>query len=312
MKSVIIIGCGNIGYRHLQAILLLPQATNIFIVEPNLESHARIASLIAQSGGKHRINLLNALPEDHIDFDLAVIATTSNHRRDVVEDFLRNHYASVMIMEKVLFQSVKDIDFVQEFLLENDVTAYVNCGRRYFPGYADLKRYLSTSDQPKNIEVSGNNFGLASNAIHFIDLAEYLNSSVITTLDGTGLTAGFVAAKRNKCVEFYGKLEAQFSNGSQLTIDCHTDGDLSVAVKITSGETEIRIDEMARKIVTGGVSADFASKHVSECVEIYSSALERGQCDLTPYADSARQHRIYLSAVLTHLGLPQTAVCPIS
>jgi predicted dehydrogenase len=312
MQSVLLVGCGNIGFRHLQALVQLPQATAISIVEPNLAAHPRIATLIAEHAGPHRLELHAALPQTAAHFDLAVLATSANHRRVIIEDLLARHSVAVMILEKVLFQRLEDLDAVLVLLTAQAVTTYVNCGRRYFPGYIALQQRFAAQSQALDILITGQAFGLASNAVHFIDLAEYLNGSAISKLDGTGLLADTVTAKRADCVEIFGSLTAQFANGARLTVDCRADGPLAVAARISGQGVDISIDEVARNITESGVTTAFVSKNVSECVEIYAAALQTGQCDLTRYADSARQHRLYLSAVLAHLGLPQTAICPIS
>ena len=47
IKKIILIGCGNIGSRHLQAIVKTNDETSIQIVEPNVE---------AQKLAKSRLN----------------------------------------------------------------------------------------------------------------------------------------------------------------------------------------------------------------------------------------------------------------
>lgn len=312
MKSVLLIGCGNIGFRHLQALLQMGSPAKITIVEPNLAAHPRIVALMTEHLAPHQMELCDALPNTPGHFELAVLATSANHRRTIVEDLLSRHSVGAIILEKVLFQRLEDFDAVRALLAAKVVQAYVNCGRRYFPGYIELKQRFAKQAKPLDILITGQAFGLASNAVHFLDLAEYLNSSVLTKLDATGLLAGSVTAKRAGCVEIFGSLTAQFENDSRLTIDCRADGPLNVVVKIFCQDTAITIDEVARRITEAEVSNAFMSKNVSECVEIYDSVLQTGHCSLTPYADSARQHLLYLSAVLTHLGLPQTAICPLS
>lgn len=313
MTSVLLIGCGNIGFRHLQALVQMTEAADITIVEPAIATHPRIAALIANQTGPHRMRLLTVLPDTATLFDLAVIATSANNRRAIIEGLLERHTVSVIILEKVLFQALADLDAVGTLLADKNVTAYVNCGRRYFPGYIALRdQFLHNRSGPLDLLVTGQAFGLASNAVHFIDLAEYLNTAALTALDGTGLLAGSVSAKRADCVEIFGTLTAQMDNGARLTVDCRADGPLGVTVRLSGEDVDIFINEPARQITQGGAPTPFASKNVSECTEIYADALRDGQCNLTPYADSVRQHRFFLSAVLDHLHLPQTSKCPVS
>ena len=61
-------------------------------------------------------------------------------------------------------------------------------------------------------------------------------------------------------------------------------------------------------------SRPFISHNVSETTGIYEDVLLTRSCVLTPYADSARQHRHYLRALQSHLVLQSGAdiVVPIS
>ena len=63
MTSVLLIGCGNIGFRHLQALVQMTEAADITIVEPAIATHPRIAALIANQTEPHRMRLLTVLPD---------------------------------------------------------------------------------------------------------------------------------------------------------------------------------------------------------------------------------------------------------
>lgn len=310
MTSVLLIGCGNIGFRHLQAIAQMSRAATITIVEPSVAAHPRIAALIAAHQGPHRFSLQEVLPDTAQHFDLAVIATSANHRRAVVESLLQAHSVGVMILEKVLFQYLADLCAVESLLVAKGVQTYVNCGRRYFPSYVELKNRFS-AQKPVNLMFTGHEYGLASNAIHFIDVAEFLNDSAVSKVDATGLLAGAMPTKRANCVEVFGTLTAQLANGARLTMDCRAGGNLSVYNHLSSGAVSIDINQISRQMTEGDQTAAFVMKNVSECTEIYEEALA-GTCRLTSYTDSARQHRLFLGAILGHLGLPEAALCPIS
>lgn len=310
MTSVLLIGCGNIGFRHLQAIEQMSAAAMITIVEPSVAAHPRIAALVAAHQGPHRFFLHEALPAIAQHFDLAVIATSANHRCSVVKGLLQVHSVGVMILEKVLFQYLADLDAIEGLLAAKGVQTYVNCGRRYFPSYVALRARFA-AQQPVNLVFSGHEYGLASNAIHFIDVAEFLNGAAVTKVDASGLLAGAVPTKRADCVEVFGTLTAQLANGARLTMVCHAGGVLSIRNQLSSGPDKIDINQISRQMTEGDYSAAFVMKNVSECTEIYEEALA-GTCRLTPYADSARQHQLFLRAILGHLGLPDTALCPIS
>lgn len=314
MKTILLCGCGNIGFRHLQAMTALPEPVAITIVEPNPAAHARIRDfsdpLTASRG--HRFELRADLPPSRQRFDLVVIATSADTRRAAVDSILASHDARVMILEKVLFQHQSDLDAVGNSLTARGIAAFVNCARRYFPGYRDLAA-AATAARPLDLNVTGAGFGLASNGIHLIDLAEYLNGAALLTLEASGLRPGSVAAKRAGCVEVFGSLTGTLSNGARLAIRCDDRDSMAIEVALQGQGFTARIDEIARQIVQNDAAPRaFASKFVSETWEIYHEALTTGHCGLTPYADSARQHRLFLAALSAHLGLDAASPCPIS
>lgn len=314
MHRVLLSGCGNIGFRHLQALSAMSVPADIVVVEPNRDVHDRIrAEIEAAALTPHRFTLVDELPADPLDIDLAVVATTSSHRRAAIADILATHRVRVFILEKILFQTLADLDAVADLLIEHDVSAFVNCGRRSFAGYQAVAERDSAA--VVDVDVRGNRFGLASNAIHFLDLAEFVNGSSLVDLDTSQLRAGSVPGRREGCVEIFGTIGASLANGARLTVDSRDDDPVAIEVTLTGPSAVHRIDEVNRQVaVDGGATAPFASKNVSETPEIYEEALVSGTCVLTPYPDSVRQHRLYITALRSHLGLSNTddTPCPIS
>lgn len=313
-RSVVVVGCGNIGFRHLQALCASAVPASILVVEPNLEAHSRIRDQFAAAASSpHQFSLSTALPESAQSFELAVVATTAAQRRDAVEALLSRHSVRTMILEKVLFQRVRDLTDVGQLLEDSDVAAFVNCGRRTFPGYEALRQAISVGSDVR-ITVRGNRFGLASNAVHFLDLAEYLTGSEIVHVSAAGMSPGHVPSKRQGTVEVYGTLTADLASGATLAVECRDDDPVAVEVELESDGRKTTVDELARTVSDDGGRRTFHSQNVSETTGIYEDALTSGTCGLTPYADSVRQHRQYIEALRSHLGLSNTAdePCPIS
>jgi predicted dehydrogenase len=305
MKTVLLCGCGNIGFRHLQAMVQMPEAVAITIVEPNVAAHARIAAFTETVTAGHQFALVDAVPDIAARFDLVVIATSADTRRAAFDSIVGRHDVGVMILEKVLFQTHADLDAVQNVLTTRGIAAYVNCARRVFPGYRALREAVVV---PVDVTVTGAGFGLASNGIHLLDLAEYLNGAELVSLVAD-LQPGSVAAKRAGCVEVFGRMRGTLSNGAKIDIICDDAQDMVVKVALPGG---ILIDELARTVTVDGEIAPFSAKFVSETWEIYHDAVTKGTTALTPYADSARQHRLFLAAISQHLGLAANVACPIS
>jgi predicted dehydrogenase len=312
--AVALVGCGNIGFRHLQALCDGAEPAHITVVEPNVAAHERIRDQFeVASASAKTFELLTEIPDVPQTFDLVVVATTTDTRRAAVDAVLGPHDVKALILEKVLFPRVGDLSDVGQQLSGQGATGFVNCGRRTFPGYVGLRDALA-DQQIDRISVRGNRFGLASNAVHFLDLAEYLTGAGITSVSAAGLDPGSVPSKRPGSVEVFGTLSAELSDGSHIDIDCRDEEPVSVEVSIEAGQQTVVVDETAATVTEGGVTRDFVWQTVSATTWIYDDALRTGSCSLTPYADSARQHRAYLNALRPHLGLSNEAddPCPIS
>lgn len=313
MKTILLVGCGNIGFRHLQAITAMPTPAHVIIVEPDAAAHGRIRALITAHQGPHRFDLRSSLPDQGGEkpVDLVVVASSAGVRRAIVTDVLARNKVTVMVLEKVLFQSLADLDAVEDLLLESGTRAFVNCGRRYFPGYLAGRGQWAAS-RPLDITVAGGAFGLCSNGIHLLDLAEFLNDAPLVSVDAAGLHSGHVAAKRAGCIEVFGTMTARLANGANLSIRCDKAEVMSLRVDIMGAGLHLQINELTREIAAEGQVSAFSAKNVSECWEIYDAAVTTGHCGLTTYAASARQHRLFLTAINQHLGQQADALCPIS
>lgn len=312
MKKTLLIGCGNIGFRHLQALCACDMAADLdlTIVEPNTDHHDRITQELKRTPvGRSR--LLTTLPAPRGRFDLAVIATNADVRRRVFEDLARQHDFAAIIFEKILFQSRADLDAVATQL--DGIAAHVNCGRRGFPGYQALRHRLAGSG-PVDYTVTGMQYALASNAIHFLDIAACVNGSPLISLDTSGLDTETTASKRAGYVEVYGTLTGKLANGATVSLTCVRGETLAIDVHLRGAGVDITVDEFANQMVFNGVREPFETRHVSGMPFLYETLLQGQGCLLPTYAESAAQHRLLISALNAHLHLPDQpdTVCPIS
>lgn len=315
VKQVLLCGCGNIGFRHLQAMSTMETSVHITIVEPFLASHERISDFISsqETIEKKSYSLVAELPSSRQTFDLAVIATNADTRQAAFEDIIKQHNINVVIFEKILFQSVQAINTVQAALEAHKIRGFVNCGRRGFDSYHALSGELP-KNQPTHVTVTGGAFGLASNAVHFLDLIEFLNTSSLKTVDLSELQPNAVESKRAGFYEIFGTLQATLENGAALSVTCEDFDTMNINILVQNGETSYEINEMNGTMTRNGHVSPFEIKYVSGMPHLYDQALEHGDPGLTPYVESANQHRLYLLAMCKYLGLPAAdeTLCPIS
>jgi len=309
-KQVALIGCGNIGFRHLQALTGMAEPCDITVIEPSAQAHPRIEALIAANptDGPHRVRLADSVSALGADtgarVDLAVIATDARHRMDAWKALQAQAPVGAVIFEKILFQSVAEIDAAARDLARGGTEGYVNCGRRGFPDYQALSARFGGAGVPVGLAVDGSQFSLASNAVHFLDLAELLNRAPLTGVDLSDLTPGAEESKRPGYMEIFGTLRATLANGARVAITCRNEGQMSVGLRLTGHDgSDIAVDEIAATQTEGGQTRPFGMRFVSGMSELYETILRGQGSALTDYAASARQHRLFLTALRAHLGL---------
>ena len=112
----------------------------------------------------------------HEEYYVTIIATTAGIRAIVTQKLLEKNKVKHIIFEKVLFQKVEEYHCVDMLLNRYKTRGWVNCPRRIYPTYQNLKELLF-GEESVDMEVVGNGWGLACNSVHFIDLYAYLTSA---------------------------------------------------------------------------------------------------------------------------------------
>ena len=113
-KKIALIGCGNIGSRHLQALVKLPFSTEISIVEPN-KSAQRIGverlNQIKINKKKQNIFWYSSINELKNKFDVVIIATTAKDRVKMINRLLKMGNTRFLI-EKIVCQSLSEYNIL--------------------------------------------------------------------------------------------------------------------------------------------------------------------------------------------------------
>lgn len=309
-STVIIIGGGQIGSRHLQSIVQSPDAMSVFVVDPSPDAlrraQARVAEVIPAES-KVKVVFTQQLDDRIRSCDIAIIATSSDVRRSVIEHLLSRVDVRYMIVEKVAFQSDYDFECVSRLLNEKGTTAWVNCPRREWALYQDLRTKLPQSS-PFECHVSGSNWGLACNAIHFLDLLAYLTQDTRMTVSTADLDTEPFPSKRKGFLEFSGTLRAQ-TDAHKLTLTCYRGGDAPILVQLHGENFRYIIRENEGRLWSSHSEDQwrwqelnfFAPYQSQLTIQVVQSIFATGQCSLTSFAESQRLHRPLLDAFLRHL-----------
>lgn len=312
MHRVLVVGAGNIGSRHVQALARVGGPLAITVVDPIADSleltRSRIADSPAAENG-HEFEFSNELPRHVQEIDVAIIATTAAVRRQVVEDLLGTCNVRAVVLEKVLFQRIEDYQAVERLLHRHSVPAWVNCPRRLQPIYRNLKARLS-GQQRLFYTCSGGNWGMASNAIHLVDHLCFLSGERDFRFSTAFLDPGHIETKRPGFKEVTGTLIGGSRGGSSIVLQSMRDATAPSTIEIVAREETFVIEE------SRGVLLVFSNQDGQEVERqefriapqsqltnvVIEDLLATGSCGLTPFSESVALHLPLLQALAAHFS----------
>lgn len=221
MSSVLIIGLGNVGLRHLEGCLKIKKLKYIYTVEKK----------------NSRINLCKKLFKYHIFFkkikflkninkinsDLAIISTNSKERLNLTKKIITKNKIKNVILEKFLTSKKSEINEYKKLILKADI--WINHIYRYQDAFIFVKKILQKNKHKKlTVDITGNNLNISSNLIHFVDYTSYfLNDKISILKIFFSKDSHWKKAKRSSYKEFFGDIDIIFKDNSKLTIKSKND-----------------------------------------------------------------------------------------
>lgn len=297
MHTVLIAGAGQLGSRHLQALKGVETPLDIHVVEPQAASSqtARERYDAVASAAAHRISFhegFASLPA----VDVAIVATNADVRRGVVEALFGATRVRSLVLEKLLFPNREDYDAVGELLARNGARAWVNCPMRVIPVYERIRGQVAGARLL--YRVTGGQYGLVTNAIHYIDHVVHLTGCESFELDLDALDEAPVKSKRPGFLELTGTLVARFADRTFCEVTSLSTGTAPVVVEIStdrhrfiSRETEGRLWSASEASKWAWEESDAPIPYQSQLTTgIVRGLLATGECGLTPFDVSARTH----------------------
>jgi len=323
--NIAVIGAGQLGSRHLQALARLTGKVSVQVLDLNEGSLKVAQQRMDQTDYDQQSISVDYI--QHIDrlaphIDVVIVATGANSRRQVIESVLAHSKVTYMVLEKVLFQRVEDYSAVKALFEQHNVAAWVNCGRRAFEIYRTIKLWLQ-QNEPVEISVSGGNWGLACNSIHFVDLFAFLTDQDSVSISAKSLLPKVIPSKRASFVEFVGSLECNNETGDTLRLTCFENSTAPVVVNITSPSVRCVIKESERKLYYAKLEDDWAWQELSYKVPLQSEQtqtvvtdlMETSSCLLTPFDISSQLHLSMITEFnrfLSQIDGKEVTRCPIT
>lgn len=308
MAKILIIGTGQLGSRHLQSLNLLKQEIDITVVDPNPTSleiaKSRFDATIKDI--KHKITYEQEITTSQ-PIDIAIIASTANHRRTIIENLLNKTQVNHLVLEKLLFTQEQDYYVIADKLSSLPTRTWVNCTMRMMPYYQQLNTVFK--NEVIQYHVSGSQYGLVTNAIHYLDHAAYITGTNNFELNTQYLDKQIIESKRAGYYELTGTLIAHFENGSLAFLHCNKNGMSPITIEIYNENKRIISKEWEQKVWQTSLANDWKWEEINAPIpyqstltaELVTSLLNNNSCNLTNYNTSMKIHLQLLNPLKTFL-----------
>jgi hypothetical protein len=311
--DVAVIGVGKVGIRHFQALLKCKNRLKIHIVDPDknaLKAARDLAEKETQICGQmpHDLAYLSEITELPLEITICIVSTNSDIRAMIVAKLLDFNSMKYLILEKVLFQKLADYDEIGERLEKQSIEAWVNCPMRLIQPYTNIPSELDYS-KPITISVTGVNWGLACNSVHFIDFFRFLTRQPLKFLETRLSSLVSVSNNRGVFFEFYGEIHGAALESANLKLECSKND--KVPTKIFSIEIENGCKFKKQYVFRPGAischNLNDPNKPIISFPETYQSNLtnividkiiDKGACELPTYKASAADHILLLENIL--------------
>ncbi len=306
--NLLLVGAGQLGSRHLQSCLKYPSPMDFYVVDNSLVSLeiSKNRALEIPSHVNHKLHFCRTFDDvTESVFDFLIIATGASPRLTILKAALKKFTFSYVILEKVLFQTPDDYKEASDLIEQSQAKVYVNCPRRVYPFYKELKRlYIDEGSETTLSCQAGDWIGLGCNSIHYLDLLNFLTDRQLVSISTEKLDKHIIDSKRPGYKEFTGLLSGCYKDGAKISIESIYQSDMKSTLSIQSGRFIIKIDELSGdyEVFENGESLKKSSYKVIYQSELTHKILEQlvdiGECELTSFEDSKNTHLVFLNEML--------------
>ena len=324
---VLLVGCGQLGSRHLQAIASLPEVSEIEVVDPRPESLALGRARLEETPQRRQdqaVRWLSSLEQAAPDGALCIVATQAEGRCQLVREIIERLGYQRFLLEKIVGQSVAEIEELEALLQARHCAAWVNFKTRAYPIHQRIKARLDPQE-PILVHAMGGNHGLANNGVHTADLFAFYDDTGRLDLVAASLDPILHPSKRGPRVfDLSGTLQGTTEKGSHFVLSYAGDHAQSEQIIVASKRYRAIVDHMQRWAVESDASTGWDWRPVPFEGDILVSAmtatfardvLATGRCQLPTLSQSLVAHRFILGALqgpFSRLLEQRLELCPVT
>jgi predicted dehydrogenase len=311
---VLIVGSGQIGTRHLQAVASLPQLSEVEIVDPH-PAAVRLGkerlSEISDCQTSTTFRWLSSLEKATVGGDLCIVATQADVRCQVVCRVAETLGYSNFLLEKVVSQSVHEYESLIEFTHVKGLSVWVNCKSRAYPFHQRAQGYLNPSE-PVQFSVLGSNHGLATNGVHAADLFLAYDGANQIHSSGSIIDPILHPSKRGEGIfDLSGTLHGYTEKGSHFMVSYSSDNHSQEHTTIMTPRYRCIVDQMRHWAYESDADNGWAWRPaifddnllISQMTKAFATdILTMGRCELPTLEECFPAHKFILSELLPHFN----------
>ncbi|MFC1856972.1 hypothetical protein ACFL9U_02980 [Thermodesulfobacteriota bacterium] len=325
--KVLLIGCGQLGSRHLQAIARLPEISQIHVIDPNPEALAL---------GKRRLSEIDTVhPPDNVEWhtspdkschngSLCIVATQAPGRVERIKEAAEGLGYRRFLIEKIVTQSVAEYQDLLGFSNERGMSVWVNCQLRTFDIYRHIKERLAPGE-PIIFSRIGGNQGLANNGAHTADLFLFLDGSNRIEFVGARIDPVLHPSRRNPDIsDLSGALYGKTAKGSDFMLAFSGFSKTSAHITVLGGKSKFMVSHFQNWAYESCEKDDWQWKpiavkqnmHVSHTTTTFAGdILSDNRCSLPTLAECLPAHEFILTSLLptfNELTEKSSLRCPVT
>lgn len=258
MKTkLIIIGLGNIGKRHLQAISNLNFLEEVLCYDINAKSLDLVPSFCEENDVRVKnlklISDLDKILKSISKETIVIISTTAKGREKILAESI-NRQPRAILAEKPLCQKVSDYENIMTLAGTKKVPVYINFVRHQYDFCYEIHKLMKDSKEKSfNAFFSG---GMACVGIHMLEMMTWLlnvNSYRILT----SRKSEVYETKRKGYCDFSGEMLLETNNSNLCfvrAVKTASEKEKASLIDIFSDEKQFRIYEFAKKMIVSDMS----------------------------------------------------------
>lgn len=304
-RSVLVIGCGNIGRWHIKGLENSKHDVTVFVADrdPNaiqaLETFQKVEMRDPSNCSINAVGLSGAELSKLPKLDLVICATTAKNREELVSYLNARIESKFWLIEKPLEQSLIAMAKISQTM--SGQRCFVNHPRRLAPLHIKLRSELKNKGVV-DLTYSSPEFGIACNASHFIDLVNWFTSALPSHIETGGLSRAWHETVREGFFDVTGILKIFFSDGSSVLLDS--------SPSVGQNKFQINLNQELFCLVSeqnGVITYSGGGQKKSEILGqsaltgiVLDELCENGFIDLPSLALSVECNRLLVNCLLTH------------